>query len=97
MKDPSGGFRVHNGGEVDIRGTYTAIATAKMLNILSDELTHGVAEWLSGCQTYEGGMGGEPNNEAHGGYAFCGLAALVILERTELIDIDRFLVCLQER
>ena len=26
-------------------------------------------------QTYEGGLGGEPGNEAHGGYAYCGVAA----------------------
>jgi hypothetical protein len=31
------------------------------------------------CQTYEGGFGGEPCNEAHGGYTFCALAALLIL------------------
>jgi protein farnesyltransferase subunit beta len=29
-------------------------------------------------QTYEGGLGGEPGNEAHGGYTFCGVAALVL-------------------
>ena len=31
------------------------------------------AEWVMQCQTYEGGFGGEPFNEAHGGYIFCGL------------------------
>ena len=29
-------------------------------------------------QTYEGGMGGEPSNEAHGGYAYCGAAAAAL-------------------
>ncbi len=33
-------------------------------------------------QTHEGGLGGEPGNEAHGGYTYCGLAALCILNRT---------------
>ena len=28
-------------------------------------LTHFI---LSSCQTYEGGIGGEPGSEAHGGY-----------------------------
>ena len=28
MKDPSGGFRMHDDGEVDVRGTYTALAVA---------------------------------------------------------------------
>lgn len=30
-------------------------------------------------QSYEGGIGGEPWNEAHGGYTFCGLAASALL------------------
>jgi protein farnesyltransferase subunit beta len=39
----------------------------------------GTADFLLSCQTYEGGFGGEPGNEAHGGYNFCALAALLIL------------------
>ena len=40
------------------------------------------------CQTYEGGFGGEPGLEAHGGYAFCAFAALVILGRAGDADLD---------
>lgn len=40
------------------------------------------------CQTYEGGFGGEPGYEAHGGYVFCAFAALVILGRARDADID---------
>ena len=40
------------------------------------------------CQGYEGGFGGEPGNEAHGGYAFCAFAALVILGRHVDADLD---------
>lgn len=36
--------------------------------------------WISRCQTYEGGIGGAPNNEAHGAYAFCALACLSIID-----------------
>ena len=43
------------------------------------ELAEGVGEYLLSCQTYEGGFGGEPGNEAHGGYNFCTLAGLLIL------------------
>lgn len=38
------------------------------------------------------GIAGEPHNEAHGGYAYCGYAALVILKSTHLIDNKAFLV-----
>jgi len=41
------------------------------------------------CQTYEGGMGGEPGNEAHGGYTFCALSALNILNELHKIDVPR--------
>ncbi|CAG8735421.1 26149_t:CDS:10 [Dentiscutata erythropus] len=39
------------------------------------------------CQAFDGGIGGEPGLEAHGGYAFCGLAAMEILGKTDLLDI----------
>lgn len=44
------------------------------------------------CQTYEGGFAGCPGLEAHGGYAFCGLAALVILNKSHLCDTEALLV-----
>jgi len=43
------------------------------------------------CQTYEGGLGGCHGVEAHGGYSFCGYAALVILGHHKLLDTDRLL------
>ena len=67
LKHSSGGFRMHYDGEVDSRGTYTVIAIARILNILTAELVEGAAEYLVSCQTYEGGFGGEHGNEAHGG------------------------------
>ncbi|CAG8725525.1 11986_t:CDS:2, partial [Racocetra fulgida] len=42
--------------------------------------------------TYDGGIGGEPGLEAHGGYAFCGLAAMEILGKTDLLDIPSLFV-----
>ncbi|KAK7518607.1 terpenoid cyclases/protein prenyltransferase alpha-alpha toroid [Phyllosticta citriasiana] len=42
-------------------------------------LITGLGAWLSRCQTFEGGIGGAPDNEAHGAYAFCALACLCIM------------------
>ena len=67
VKHASGGFRMHHDGEIDTRGTYTVLAIARIMNIMTAELIEGVAEFLLSCQTYEGGFGGEPFNEAHGG------------------------------
>lgn len=79
-------------GETDTRGTYCALSVASMLNIMSEELTAGVAEYLQNCQTYEGGYGGTPlGDEAHGGYTFCAVASLLILRRSDLINIENLM------
>ena len=36
-------------------------------------------------------MGGEPGSEAHGGYTFCGLAALHLAGRTDVLSLPRLL------
>ena len=62
------------------------------------ELCEGVAEYLLACQTFEGGFGGEPFNEAHGGYNFCALAGLLILgsgERCDVVGQKRWLLRMQ--
>ncbi|VDM63723.1 unnamed protein product [Angiostrongylus costaricensis] len=97
MKQPDGSFTMHGGGEADIRGTYCALAVAALCGLLSDDLKNGVAEWIIRCQTYEGGFGGEPFAEAHGGYAYCGVASLVILDRYRLADSESFLHWLVKR
>jgi protein farnesyltransferase subunit beta len=33
---------------------------------MTPELIQGSEDYILSCQTYEGGFGGEPNNEAHG-------------------------------
>ena len=93
MKQADGSFSVCADGECDTRGVYTAIAVASLLNILSPQLTARTVDYLVACQTYEGGMGGEPGNEAHGGYTFCAVAALLMLraaDRCRLSGVRRW-------
>ncbi|XP_027358658.1 protein farnesyltransferase subunit beta isoform X2 [Abrus precatorius] len=89
MKQPNGGFRMHNEGEIDVRACYTAISVASVLNILDDELIHNVGDYILSCQTYEGGIAGEPGSEAHGGYTFCGLAAMILIGEVNRLDLPR--------
>lgn len=91
MKSPGGGFKMHDEGETDMRGTYCAVAVASMCHLLSDELTEGVAEYVRGCQTWEGGIAGEAGLEAHGGYSYCGLAALCIIGESHALDLPALL------
>lgn len=60
---------VADANPADIRGAYCALAAANLCAIASDDLRAGVGDWLRSCQTFEGGFGGEPGNEAHGGLA----------------------------
>ncbi|KAK9004080.1 hypothetical protein V6N11_001892 [Hibiscus sabdariffa] len=88
MKDASGGFRMHDGGEIDVRACYTAISVASLLNILDDELVQNVGNYVLSCQTYEGGISGEPGSEAHGGYTFCGLATMILINEVDRLDLS---------
>ncbi|KAG2423411.1 hypothetical protein HXX76_015376 [Chlamydomonas incerta] len=103
--EQGGGFSVHEGGEGDLRACYTAMAVAHMLGLDADKpalvARSGLAEYVRACQTYEGGLGGEPGNEAHGGYTFCGVAALVLAGGPGLLaatlDVPRLLHWLVHR
>ncbi|KAA0053672.1 protein farnesyltransferase subunit beta [Cucumis melo var. makuwa] len=91
MKHPSGGFRMHDQGEIDVRACYTAISVASILNILDDELVQNVGNYIQSCQTFEGGIAGEPGSEAHGGYTFCGLATLILINEVHRLDLRSLL------
>jgi len=82
------GYRMHHDGEVDVRATYTILTITSLLNITTKDLTNGAAMYVSSCQTYEGGFGGEFMNEAHGGYTYCALGALVLLLQQPWVTKD---------
>lgn len=89
MRDADGSFRLHVDGETDVRGAYCAISCAKLVNIPEPalkELFAGSGDWIANCQTYEGGFGGAPDLEAHGGYTFCGIASLALLNEADKCD-----------
>ncbi|KAJ3202339.1 hypothetical protein HDU82_007429 [Entophlyctis luteolus] len=92
LKQPDGSFVMHEGGEVDIRGSYCAASVCSLLGLLNPTLTNNMGRFIASCQTYEGGMGALPGVEAHGGYTFCGLAALEILQETTLVNVDALIV-----
>ncbi|XP_068152743.1 protein farnesyltransferase subunit beta [Drosophila tropicalis] len=86
VREADGSFRLHVDGETDVRGAYCAISCAKLLNLpqlVLKELFAGTGDWIASCQTYEGGFGGAPDLEAHGGYTFCGIAGLALLNEAQ--------------
>ena len=103
VKQADGGFRMAEGAEEDIRGAYCAATIVSLLNLPLELppdapargaglklFTDGLGEWVGRCQTYEGGIGAAPSNEAHGAYAFCALACLSILDAPH-VSIPKYL------
>ncbi|CAH0392016.1 unnamed protein product [Bemisia tabaci] len=89
---PSGSFVMNVDGEEDIRGAFCALIVARLINLsLSSDIFCNTAHWVSQCQTYEGGFGGKPGLEAHGGYTLCGFASLALLNAIHLCDINALL------
>jgi len=115
MKQLNGGFTMCEGGEQDVRGAYCAMVIVSLLNlplelppdsparVKGDEtFLTGLAEWVSRCQTYEGGIGAAPGNEAHGAYAFCALACLCVIGKphetvNKYLNVPAFLQWLSSR
>lgn len=97
MQQPDGSFAMHEDGEADVRGSYCAVSVAALTGMLDEEISAGAADWLLGCQTYEGGMGATPGEEAHGGYTFCGLAALVLLRSAGRLRLSPLVAWLTQR
>ncbi|KAJ3073384.1 hypothetical protein HDU98_001675 [Podochytrium sp. JEL0797] len=86
LKQTDGSFIMHHGGEVDVRGSYCVASVCRLLNILTPSLTLNMGAFVASCQSYEGGIGAFPGVEGHGGYTFCGLAALEVLQETGRLD-----------
>lgn len=93
MKLENGCFRVEKSGESDVRAIYSALAVASITGILSRDPTLGerCAEHLITLQAFDGGFGGEPGNEAHGGNTYCGTAALVALGKLSAVNTEALL------
>ncbi len=80
-----GSFRVTPDGEADTRAVYGVVAGATLAGVAASaeaarrHLWDGSSDFCARALSHEGGAGGDPGNEAHGGYTYCGLAALALL------------------
>lgn len=76
----TGAVRMHVDGEVDVRATYCVVSVCVVLHLPIPHVENVVA-FVQSCQSWEGGFGGEPGAEAHGGYTYCAVATLQLLHR----------------
>lgn len=115
LKQADGGFRISEGGEEDVRGAYCALVVISLMNLpISlplesparsaglETFFDGLGEYISRCQTYEGGIGSSPGSEAHGAYAFCAIACLCLLDAphkslNKYLDLDALVWWLSSR
>lgn len=101
LKQTDGSFRMHEvDGEIDARAAYCAVVAGRLTGIWDDELEEGLLTWLARCQSFEGGFGGIPGAEAHGGYTYCALAAAYLISPTktrEFFDLPRLLFWLSSQ
>lgn len=72
------------------------IIIVKLLK-MAEDVIEGVEKSIAECQTYEGGLTNVPGAEAHGGYTFCGVAALALINKLEILNIPRLLSWLSQR
>lgn len=92
IKNKDGSFSMHLDGESDVRSTYCAISVAKLLDISDSQLMENVDVYIKRCQSFEGGIGGSPFNEAHGGYTYCGVAGAALLGTLDKYEIPSLIV-----
>ncbi|OIR59003.1 MAG: protein farnesyltransferase subunit beta [Amphiamblys sp. WSBS2006] len=86
MKQENGSYVVCDGGECDVRGLYCALAVLSLLEIDTEPFAENTVKYIKSCQTYEGGFGCFPGDEAHSGHTFCCVSALKILNSLDGID-----------
>jgi protein farnesyltransferase subunit beta len=82
LKRDDGGFAISPNGEKDVRSLYSAIACASMAGVLDEDLIAGVGDYVRSLISFDGGIGGEPGTEAHGGNTYCGVAAAALAAGT---------------
>jgi protein farnesyltransferase subunit beta len=88
LKCADGGFLISRSGEKDVRAVYSALAAASLAGVLDAELAAGVGGYVQSLASFDGGLGGEPGTEAHGGNTYCGVAAAALAGALDALDAD---------
>jgi len=70
-----------SGGESDTRFVYCACAISTILEDWSGVSKDAAAKYIADSQAYDGGIGMGPGSEGHGGTTYCGMAALLLMDR----------------
>lgn len=58
-----------------------------LLNIKNEILYENIERFTLACQTYEGGFAPNPDKEAHGGFTYCAVSILSMINSLEKCNI----------
>ena len=97
LKNEDGSFHVALWEESDIRSTFSALIICYYFNMLTDDITNNVLEYTLKCYNYDGGFSPKPHCESHGGYTFCGICILKLLNKLDSINLNRTIHWLSQR
>ena len=89
LKQEDGSFAVSFGEESDIRSTFAALVICYYFKMLTPDITKNVLEFTHKCLNYDGGFSPVPHCESHGGYTYCGICILKILNKLDSIDLSK--------
>ncbi|GAB2286695.1 hypothetical protein Dimus_021089, partial [Dionaea muscipula] len=70
---------IHIGAEADLRFVYCAAAISYMLDDWSGVDKEKAKDYVTNCQSYDGGFGLNPGLESHGGGTYCAIASLRLM------------------
>ncbi|KAH6904881.1 rab geranylgeranyltransferase [Coprinopsis sp. MPI-PUGE-AT-0042] len=112
LQQPSGTFAGDIWGEIDTRFLYCAMNALSLLGRLHEldapfPTSEGASEsrtrrdltidYIKRCQNYDGGFGSNVGAESHAAQVFVCTAALAILDRLDIIDVETLGWWLSER
>ncbi|KAI9100610.1 protein geranylgeranyltransferase-like protein type I beta subunit [Phlyctochytrium arcticum] len=86
LQTPSGSFIPYaTSTESDMRFLYSALVTLHILSAPPNTVinTSSAREFIHASQSFQGGFGQNPGQEAHGGSTYCAIASLAILGELE--------------
>ncbi len=83
---PDGSFAGDQWGEVDIRFSYCAFISLRILDALDRIDLQKAMEYIVSCQNFDGGFGCAKGVESHAGYIFTAVAALSVGGGLELVS-----------
>jgi geranylgeranyl transferase type-1 subunit beta len=86
LQQEDGSFSpVSGGSEKDMRFVYCAAAVSYMLNDFSGMDVEKAAQFVASSQRYDGGISQGGGRESHGGSTYCGVAALYLMGKLDVI------------